>query len=116
VGGAISPLQLAVSLHDSQNNPIDIFDAVTVTEGNSAYGFTVESWKNLPNAFAWDILRDNTVEGNIKPITGLSIFIPKETIASWNAKTPYFGIINAKVNFKIDKNEDLEESQKVSEY
>ena len=116
VGGAISPLQLAVSLRDSQNNPIDIFDAVTVTEGNSAYGFTVESWKNLPNAFAWDILRDNTVEGNIKPITGLSIFIPKETIASWNAKTPYFGIINAKVNFKIDKNEDLEESQKVSEY
>ena len=116
VGGAVSPLQLAVSLRDSQNNPIDIFDAVTVTEGNSAYGFTVESWKNLPNAFAWDILRDNTVEGSIKPITGLSIFIPKETIASWNAKTPYFGIINAKVNFKIDKNEDLEESQIVSEY
>ena len=116
VGGAVSPLQLAVSLRDSQNNPINIFDAVTVTEGNSAYGFTVESWKNLPNAFAWDILRDNTVEGNIKPITGLSIFIPKETISSWDAKTPYFGIINAKVNFKIDKNEDLEESQKVSEY
>ena len=116
VGGAVSPLQLAVSLRDSQNNPIDIFDAVTVTEGNSAYGFTVESWKNLPNAFAWDILRDNTAEGNIKPITGLSIFIPQETIASWDAKTPYFGIINAKVNFKIDKNEDLEESQKVSEY
>ena len=116
VGGAISPLQLAVSLRDSQNNPIDIFDAVTVTEGNSAYGFAVESWKNLPNAFAWDILRDNDAKGDIKPITGLSVFIPKETIANWDAKTPYFGIINAKVNFKIDKNEDLEESQKVSEY
>lgn len=116
VGGKNSPLQLAVSLKDSKNNPIEIIDANSVSLENGSYGFSVESWKNLPNAFAWNIIYDTTSEKTTKPIIGLSVFLPKETVETWDEKTPYFGIINAKVNFRIDKNEDLEESQKVSEY
>ena len=116
VGGKNSPLQLAVNLKDSKNNPIEIIDANSISLENGSYGFSVESWKNLPNAFAWDIIYDTTSEKTTKPITGLSVFLPKETVETWDEKTPYFGIINAKVNFRVDKNEDLEESQKVSEY
>ena len=107
-----NPLKLAVNLHDSKNKRVSIFDADN-GENDNAYNFTVESLQDLPNAFAYEILKDTE---NKNKVIGLSVSIPSETITNWPEGIPYFGIINAKVNFRIDKNEDLEESEKVNEY
>lgn len=119
VGGKDYPLKLSVGLRDSKNNPINIVDSDQVGD-NYGYGFTVESWKGLPNAFTVTKLYDET-DTYIK---GLEVKLTENNIKNWNAQTPYFGILNAKVNFRINKNEyneesiekEEEETKRVSEY
>ena len=119
VGGKDYPLKLSVGLRDSKNNPINIVDSDQVGD-NYGYGFTVESWKGLPNAFTVTKLYDETNTY----VKGLEVKLTENNIKNWNAQTPYFGILNAKVNFRINKNEyneesiekEEEETKRVSEY
>lgn len=113
--GKDKPLKLQLLLRDSQNNTIDIVDSNVVPpsgEENSekyAYGFSVSSWNNLPNAFT--ITNIFGEEENSKNIKGLTAALNGETIETWKKDTPYFGIINAKVNFRLPKKDhDSQES------
>lgn len=105
VGGQDKPLDLAVYLKDSQNNVIDIVDSDDISE-EFAYGFTVESWKGLPNAFVTTPVYDE--DG--KRIKGLTVHLTND-IQNWDSETPYFGIINAKVNFRIQQEENEDNAQ-----
>ena len=105
VGGQDKPLDLAVYLKDSQNNVIDIVDSDDISE-EFAYGFAVESWKGLPNAFVTTPVYDE--DG--KRIKGLTVRLTND-IQNWDSETPYFGIINAKVNFRVQQEENEDNAQ-----
>lgn len=115
--GKDNPLKLQVMLRDSKNEVIEIVDSNNVTTAD-AYGFKVESWNGLPNAFTVT----NTFDSNTEPpdyIKGLTVSLTDENINNWNASNPYFGIINASVSFKQVQEFDqgiTEEKNRVPEY
>ena len=116
VGGKTYPLKLSVGLRDSKNEPINIVDVDSMTD-NEAYGFSVSSWKGLPNAFTTTTLYDEEK----KYVKGLEIKLTDANINSWHKDTPYFGILNAKVSFRIKKDDpniakENEEVGRVSDY
>lgn len=116
VGGKTYPLKLSVGLRDSKNEPINIVDVDSMTD-NEAYGFSVSSWKGLPNAFTTTTLYDEEK----KYVKGLEIRLTDANINSWHKDTPYFGILNAKASFRIKKDDpniakENEEAGRVSDY
>ena len=113
VGGKdeTKPLELAVRFKDNQNNSIPITDASDNNQLNSAYKFSVESWNNLPNAYSYNILKDK--DSNV---TGLNIFLSDEVKNTWDKNTPYFGIINAKIQFDMEGQEIDNSVEKYQKY
>lgn len=103
--GKDKPLKLNIGLRDSQNNPINISDGEKIDKAD-AFGFTVESWKNLPNAFVTTPIYDEKEQY----ITGLTVNLTND-VENWDSTTPYFGIINAKVNFGIEQEENPDNDQ-----
>lgn len=116
--GKDKPLELQILLKDSQNNTIDIVTSSKVSEAN-AYGFMVENWNNLPNAFTVGNIYGEAKEDDTEIVKGLTVALTKANINSWKEKQPYFGIINAKVNFRLENNIDEDENnpnKKVDQY
>ena len=113
VGGKTYPLKLNVGLRDSQNTPINIVDVDNMTDEN-AFGFSVSSWKGLPNAFTVTTLYDDSKTY----IKGLEVKLTDANVKNWKADTPYFGILNTKVSFRMKKTDPDEEeaAKRVSEY
>ena len=113
VGGKdeTKPLELAVRFKDNQNNSIPITDASDNNQLNSAYKFSIESWNNLPNAYSYNILKDK--DSNV---TGLNIFLSDEVKNTWDKNTPYFGIINAKIQFDMEGQEIDNSVEKYQKY
>lgn len=98
--GKDNPLQLRLMLKDNQNNEINIVDSTQVSD-EDAYGLKIESWNNLQNAFTVT----NIFDDDKKPdyIKGLKVSLTEENIKNWKKENPYFGIINAKVSFRMAK-------------